>query len=187
MTEGEINPEKFAKSITTQALEVIPKDLSDKDAKFVIEKVYIFCKKTAEELFEQNTSQDKIIFLSQLVSEWIFHKSIDLCRAQIDTVYKENILEAISHQILHTSKENLLKNLPLEKNLALTEEKIQKIYMEKILYLFNSGKIDELTYNNAISQSNIDKMSKEINLQYQNKPMKNFQKIIKTVLDILNK
>ena len=53
MTEEGVNPEIFAKDITTQALEVIPKDLSDKDAKFVIDKVYHFCKKTSEELEEQ--------------------------------------------------------------------------------------------------------------------------------------
>ena len=69
----------------------------------------------------------------------------------------------------------------------MTEEKVQKIYMEKLCYLFNSGKIDELTYTNALNQSNIDKMSKEINLQNQNNPMKNFQKIIKTIIDILKK
>ena len=187
MTGEGVNPDIFAKDITTQALEVIPKDLSDKDAKFVIDKVYHFCKKTSEELEEQNLSKDKKIFLTQLVSEWIFHKSIDLCRAQIDSIYKENILEAVSYQVLHTSKENLANNLPLEKNLALTEEKVQKIYMEKLCYLFNSGKIDELTYTNALNQSNIDKMSKEINLQNQNNPVKNFQKIIKTVFDILKK
>ena len=185
MTKEKMNPEQFAKYLTTQALEVIPKDLYDNDAKFVIDKVYYFCKKTAEELEEQKISNDNKPLLTQLVSEWIFHKSIDLCRAQIDTIYKETILNAIAYQIIYTFKKNLQKKLSLEKNLAFIEEKVQKIYIEQLCYLFNSRKIDKLIYTNALDQSNIDKMSKEINLQNQNNPIKNFKKIMNTIFVIL--
>lgn len=188
MTIEGFNPEAFSNDMMMQVLEVIPKDLDEKDAKFVIDAVCKSCKISAQNICDDNLSRldkDKAKILVQLVSEWIFHKAIDMTRANVDLSLRSYVLTPIAIAVFEISKREMNNQTPLEKILKEVEQKASVIYAQGLEKLYKSNKIDRNIFQNALEQSNIDKMSLQIERQKNPFPFEHLKKTVTTMLKLL--
>lgn len=169
----------------SEALEVIPRDLKPDEAEFVINSIGTICLENYEEIRSWQSDEDKISLFLQLISEWTFHKSIDLTRANVEKKLRTPIIKKIARTISGTLKREFSTDTTLEKILSKVEKSVKTVYDQSLEKLYNERKINELTLQNALIQSNIDKMSKQMRGQKNAHPFQKFQKTLSTVFQIL--
>ncbi len=167
MTETDLknfNYDAFAKDLSSQASQVIPADIKTPDREFVIEIIYRFCKMAGDALVKEENSKlnaQEASLVTQFIGEWIFHKSIDIIRAQIEPKYREGILQKIAFTVFDIAKKAIENKIPQEQLINLVEAHVKKCFSKTIGDLKEKGIITEQTSTNALSQSNIDAMAKE--------------------------
>lgn len=167
MTETDLktfNFEAFAKDLSGQAREVIPADIKKPDSDFVVEIIYRFCQMAGEALVKEENSQltaQEASLITQFIGEWIFHKSIDLIRANIDVQYREGILQKVAFTVFDIAKRAVEKQIPQEQLISLVEAQVVKCFTKAIEELKSKGILTEQATENALSQSNIDSMAIE--------------------------
>ena len=148
--------------LCSQAKEVIPKDLSESDKKYVLDVIYNYMNTALGGLKDDGTthySDENGRFIIQFVGEWIFHKSIDLRRANFKNEHTDEILQHIAFVVYGISKTALLKGMSDNYVAQVLEHHVEKGYKEKLEELYNNGDINTTDYENALAQSNIDSMS----------------------------
>ena len=102
MAEGDLKKfdfKAFAKDLAGQASQVIPQDIGTNDKKFIVEIIARFCMIAGDALIKEEnsplTAQEASIVV-QFIGEWIFHKSIDIIRANIEPQLREGILQKVA-------------------------------------------------------------------------------------------
>lgn len=158
------NPDAFAKDLSAQASQVAPHDLNKQDKEFLIAIIYRFCKMAGEALANEENSKlnaKEAELVSQLIGEWIFHKSVDLIRAKVDIRLREGILQKVAFTVFEISKKAIEGKMPGEQLIDLVENHVKKSFTKALEDLKTKGELDESTAKNALSQSNIDAMAKE--------------------------
>lgn len=152
----------FANDLTQQAGEVIPPDINSDDAKFILDIISRFCNMAGDALVKEKDSKldsDGASLIVQFIGEWIFHKSIDLIRANIEYKYREGILQKVAFTVFDIAKKAIENELPQEELIQLVETHVKKSFAKAIEDLTSRGIIDENESKNALSQSNIDAMA----------------------------
>ena len=152
--------EAFADEMYKQSKELIPADFSEKDKKYISTTISNFVKLAGESLNndkENDFSDEQKVFITQVIAEWTFHKSIDLIRAEIPDKYWDAILQKIAYTIFEIAKQAIVKDMSQQLVLDSIEFHVKKVYKESI---------EELPVNDeqkriASEQSNIDKMAFE--------------------------
>ena len=99
--------------------------------------------------------------VTQFIGEWIFHKSIDIIRAQIEPQYREGILQKIAFTVFDIAKKAIENKIPQEQLINLVEAQVKKCFTKAMNDMKERGIINEQTQKNALSQSNIDTMAIE--------------------------
>lgn len=158
------NHKEFAQNLSSQAKELIPKDISEEDQKFIEEIVYKFCLMSGEALNKDNTisiNANQACLISQFIGEWSFHKTIDLIRGNIEMGLRESILQKIAFTIFEIAKQGVIKNMPQEQLIPLVEHHVTKTYNEALEDLTKRGVISKDVEENASKQSNIDVMARQ--------------------------
>ncbi len=158
------NIDTFAKDLTQQAGEVVPKDIAPADKKFILEIVFRFCKMAGDALIaEENTtlSADEASLVTQFIGEWIFHKSIDIIRGKIDPKFREGILQKVAFTVFDIAKKAIEKKIPQEQLITLVEAHVKKCFTKAIEDLTKKGILSEKASKDVLSQSNIDAMAEE--------------------------
>ena len=156
--------EAFAKDLSSQASQVIPADIKKPDREFVVEIIYRFCKMAGDALVKEENSKlnaQEASLVTQFIGEWIFHKSIDIIRAEIDPKFREGILQKIAFTVFDIAKKAIENKIPQEQLINLVEAHVKKCFQKAISDLKEKGNITEQTSSNALAQSNIDNMAKE--------------------------
>ena len=156
--------EAFAKDLSSQASQVIPADVKKPDREFIIEIIYRFCKMSGDALVKEENSKlsaQEASLVTQFIGEWIFHKSIDIIRAEIEPKFREGILQKIAFTVFDIAKKAIENKIPQEQLITLVEAHVKKCFSKAINDLKEKGIITEQTSSNALSQSNIDAMAKE--------------------------
>ena len=148
----------FAKDLTKEAEKSIPEDIALKHKKEFLDKIYNFTF-IAGEAFE---SSDTAKTLTQLISEWTFHKYIDLLRSDIPEMYHESILQKLAYVAFEMGKESLFSNLTQEQMLTLVEVQVKKAFTKACKQLLDSGKISQEAYEKVCNLSNIDEYSSRL-------------------------
>lgn len=170
MTEGveqantlqDFDYEAFAKDLSQQASTVVPEDIKADDAKFIIQIIYRFCMMAGEALVKEEGSTlnaSQAMLVTQFIGEWIFHKSIDIIRAQIDPQYREPVLQKVAFTVFDIAKKAVEKDLPQEQLITLVEAQVVKSFTAAIGELEQKGLLSDDAANNALHQSNIDAMA----------------------------
>lgn len=157
------NHTDFAKNLATQASELIPKDLSEIDKKFIVDIVYKFCLMSGDALNKDNTinlNANQACLISQFIGEWSFHKSIDLIRGGVDINLREPILQKIAFTIFEIAKQAVLKNMPQEQIIPLVEHHVKKSFEEAINDLVKKEVLPPDSLQKILGQSNIDAMAR---------------------------
>ncbi len=167
MAQGDLKSfdyEAFAKDLSEQASQVVPSDIEKDDKKFVIELIYRFCQMAGEALVKEENSKlnaQEASLVTQFIGEWIFHKSIDIIRANIDMQHREGILQKVAFTVFDIAKKAVEKGIPQEQLINLVEAQVKKSFTKALEDLEARGILSKQVTQNALSQSNIDTMAIE--------------------------
>ncbi len=157
------NYKDFAKNLTKQAEEVIPEDIALQHKKEFLERVYNFTY-IAGEAFSNDESienSETAKYLTQVISEWTFHKYVDLLRSDIPSMYHESILQKLGFVAYEMARESALGNLSNDDLLRLVEVQLKKAFEKACSNLLSNGQITQEAYEKAMKLSNIDVMKIE--------------------------
>lgn len=153
----------FAKNLTKQAEDVMPEDIALQHKKEFLDRIYNFTY-IAGEAFSNDESienSDTAKFLTQVISEWIFHKYVDLLRSDIPAIYHESILQKLGFVAYEMGRESAMGNLSKDELLKLVEVQLKKAFEKACSHLLLNGQITQDVYDNAMKLSNIDYMKFE--------------------------
>ena len=157
--------QSFASSMTEQAKELVPQNLKDREKEYIIKTLANFTAIAGKTLSEDETlniTAEQAIFITQIIAEWSFHKSIDLIHSGILPEYWDTIMQKIAFTIFEIAKQGLIRNIPQNQLLQAVEQHVVKVYQQSIEELEQKGIINEETKKLAVSQSNIDAMAKQV-------------------------
>lgn len=160
----------FAASMSEQAKELVPKELKDFEKEYIVKTLGNFTLLAGEALYNDeqlNLNADQAVFITQVIAEWSFHKSIDLIHSGILPQYWDSIMQKIAFTIFEIAKQAVIRNIPQDQLLQAVEHHVIKVYNSSIEELQKKGVIDEETKNRAESQSNIDAMAKQAQAEQQ--------------------
>ena len=154
----------FAVNMTAQAKELVPKDLEDREKEYIVKTLGNFTLLAGEALSNDtqlNLTAEQAVFITQVIAEWSYHKSIDLIHSGILPQYWDSIMQKIAFTIFEVAKQGVIRNIPQDQLLQAVEHHVIKVYNSGIEELQKKGIIDEEVKNRAESQSNIDAMAKQ--------------------------
>lgn len=154
----------FATSMAEQAKELVPKELEDREKEYIVKTLGNFTMLAGEALYNDESlklSAEQAIFITQIIAEWSFHKSIDLIHSGILPQYWDSIMQKIAFTIFEVAKQAIIRNIPQDQLLQAVEHHVVKVYNQCIEELEQKGIINEETKTRAESQSNIDAMAKQ--------------------------
>lgn len=154
----------FAASMSEQAKGLVPKDLEDREKEYIVKTLGNFTLLAGEALYNDqqlNLNADQAVFITQIIAEWSFHKSIDLIHSGILPQYWDGIMQKIAFTIFEVAKQAVIRKIPQDQLLQAVEHHVIKVYNQSIEELQQKGVIDEETKNKAESQSNIDAMAQQ--------------------------
>ena len=98
----------------------------------------------------------------QFIGEWTFHKSIDILRANLPIQYRESILQKIAFTIFEIAKQSIIRGLNQDQVIMLVEAHVKKTFEATIKDFLDRGMLLEDVAENALKQSNIDQMAKQM-------------------------
>ena len=155
----------FSESMVEQARTLIPSDIDDDSAEYIVSTMGNFTYLAGEALYNDEDrlefNAEQATFVVQIIAEWTFHKTVDLARSDIPKEYWDSIMQKIAFTAYEISKQTMLKNIPLEELLSIIENNIKKCWVECLDNLADKNIIDKTTAESSKSLSNIDKMAKE--------------------------
>ena len=162
----------FASSMAEQAKELVPPDLKDFEKEYIVKTLGNFTHLAGEALYNDESlklNADQAVFITQIIAEWSFHKSIDLVHSGILPQYWDSIMQKIAFTIFDVAKQAVIRNIPQDQLLQAVEHHVIKVYNQSIEELQQKGVIDEEIKNRATSQSNIDAMAQQAQAEQQRK------------------
>ena len=154
----------FAASMSEQAKELVPQELEDREKEYIVKTLGNFTLLAGEALYNDqqlNLNAEQAVFITQIIAEWSFHKSIDLIHSGILPQYWDSIMQKIAFTIFEVAKQAVIRKIPQDQLLQAVEHHVIKVYNQSIEELQQKGLIDEDTKNKAESQSNIDAMAQQ--------------------------
>ena len=162
----------FASAMAEQAKELVPADLQNHEKEYIVKTLGNFTQLAGEALYNDDSlklNAEQAIFITQIIAEWSFHKSIDLVKSGILPQYWDSIMQKIAFTIFEVAKQAVIRKIPQDQLLQAVERHVVKVYKESIEELEKKGVIDEETKNKAENQSNIDAMAQQAHEEQQKK------------------
>lgn len=155
----------FAASMAEQAKELVPSELKDHEKEYIVRTLGNFTLLAGEALYNDtqlDLNAEQAVFITQIIAEWSFHKSIDLIHSGILPEYWDSIMQKIAFTIFEIAKQAVIRKIPQDQLLQAVEHHVVKVYKQCVEELQQKGVIDEEIKNRAESQSNIDAMAKQV-------------------------
>lgn len=155
----------FAKGLAEQANELLPANFDNFQKGYVINTIMNFSSLAGEALYndtESNFSADQAMFITQIIAEWSFHKSVDLIKSGIMQDYWDSVMQKIAFTIFEIGKQAIGQNLPQDEVLGIVEHHVHKSYEEALQELKQNKIISDKVFDQAVHQSNIDEMMEQI-------------------------
>ncbi len=164
----------FAASMSEQAKTLVPPELEEREKEYIVKTLGNFTLLAGEALYndeQMNLTAEQAVFITQVIAEWSFHKSIDLIHSGILPQYWDSIMQKIAFTIFEVAKQAVIRKIPQEQLLQAVEHHVIKVYNSCIEELQKKGVIDEETKARAENQSNIDAMAKQAQEEQQRQQM----------------
>ena len=155
---------EFAANMTEQAKQLVPQDLTPENQEYIVNTLSNFTLLAGEALYNDESlklTAEQAVFITQVIAEWSYHKSIDLIRSGLQKMYWDSIMQKIAFTIFEVAKQAIIREIPQDQLLPAIEHHVQKVYNKCIDDLQSRGMISEKIKENAESQSNIDAMAKQ--------------------------
>ena len=159
---------EFAEMMSSQAGELVPPNFNDMQKEYVVKTLTNFTLLAGEAISNDpklNFNADQAVFVTQIIAEWSFHKSIDLVHSGIMPEHWDGVMQKIAFTIFEIAKQAIQKNIPQDKTLQLIEHHVDKTYKDAIDDLEKRGIISSEISQQAASQSNIDDMARQVQEQ----------------------
>ena len=154
----------FAASMSEQAKDLVPPDLEDFQKEYIVKTLGNFTLLAGEALYNDeslNLNAEQAVFITQIIAEWSYHKSIDLVHSGILPQYWDSIMQKIAFTIFEVAKQAVIRKIPQDQLLQAVEHHVVKVYKQSIEELEQKGIIDAEIRNRAENQSNIDVMAQQ--------------------------
>lgn len=155
----------FAQALSSEAGQVVPRDVDEQDRQYITNIVHQFCHMAGEALFNDtalNFNAQQASIITQFIGEWAFHKSIDLIRSGIAPQFRDGVLQKVAFTVFEISKQAMAQNMPQNQMIQIVEHHVKKSFKEALDELANSGALSAEEVQNASGRSNIDDMAKEM-------------------------
>jgi len=155
---------EFAEDLSSQALPVLPQDLSQSDKDYVYNTIKNYCLIAGEALYndaEHDYTVEQASIITQFIGEWSYHKSMDLIRGNIPSQFRDSVMQKIAFTIFEIAKQATFKNVPTDQMIGLVEHHVKKAYNEALVELMKRGVINQQQAQFAANQSNIDVMAQQ--------------------------
>ena len=162
----------FAASMSEQAKSLVPADMEEAHKEYIVKTLGNFTLLAGEALYndeELKINADQAVFITQIIAEWSFHKSIDLIKSGILPQYWDSIMQKIAFTIFEIAKQAIIRKIPQDQLLQAVEHHVVKVYQQSIEELEQKGLIDEEVKNQAVNQSNIDAMAQQAKAEQEKK------------------
>ena len=159
---------EFAQMMSSQAGELVPANFDEMQKNYVVKTLTNFTLLAGEAISNDeslNFNADQAVFVTQIIAEWSFHKSIDLVHSGIMPEHWDGVMQKIAFTIFEIAKQAIQKDIPQDKTLQLIEHHVDKTYKEAIDDLEKRGIISSEISQKAASQSNIDDMARQVQEQ----------------------
>lgn len=164
MTNTNFNIDNFVSSMTSQSKDLVPSDVNQETTDYITNTMDSFLRMAYEAISndnELNPTENDYILLLQILAEWIFHKSVDISRANVPFELWDNIMQHISFTIFEIVKQAWIRDIAEDVMVNAVEHHVNKCYKERLKELFDNKKITKEIFEAAIAESNIDKMADE--------------------------
>ncbi len=162
------NYEEFAQNLAAQAQDLVPKEFSPEEKQYVINTLGNFSLMAGKALAEDKDlpfDAETSSYITQIIAEWSFHKSVDVIRSGIPRQHWDSIMQKIAYTIFEVAKQVFTQKMPNEQIIEIIEHHVNKTYVDAITELKDKGVIDEELMQFAASQSNMNKMAQEMQQQ----------------------
>ncbi len=162
----------FADNMAEQATQLVPAELKDFEKEYIVRTLGNFTMVAGEALSNDtslNLNVEQAVFITQIIAEWSFHKSIDLVHSGILPEYWDSIMQKIAFTIFEIAKQGIIRKIPQDQVLQAVEHHVVKVYKQCIEELEQKGIINEEIKNRAESQSNIDAMAQQVQAEQMQK------------------
>ena len=146
---------QFAADLAAQAKDLVPQDFEQFQKDYVVKTLANFSGMAGEAISndaQAGFNAEQAIFLTQIIAEWSFHKSVDVIRSGIQPEYWDGVLQKIAFTIFEVGKNTIKQNLPQDQILELVEKHVLKAYEEALDELQQRGIIDEQLKQQAAAQ-----------------------------------
>lgn len=155
----------FANELSSQVDGLIPAEFQDFQKQYVKNTVKNFSTLSGEAIYnddKSNFTAEQGMFITQIIAEWSYHKSVDIIKAGILPDYWDGVMQKIAFTIFEIAKQMVLKGVPQDEILQMVEHHVKKSYESVIKELLDRKVIDENVMDRALNQSNIDDMMKKM-------------------------
>ena len=162
--------ENFAQNLAAQAQDLVPAEFSPEEKQYVINTLGNFSMMAGKALAEDKSlpfDVDTSTYITQIIAEWSFHKSVDVIRSGIPRANWDGVMQKIAYTIFEVAKQAFSQKLPNDQIIEIIEHHVNKTYVDAITELKDKGIIDESLMEFAASQSNMNKMAQEMQAQAQ--------------------
>jgi len=156
---------QFSADLAAQAKELVPQDFEPFQKEYVVKTLANFSGMAGEAISndaQAGFNAEQAIFLTQIIAEWSFHKSVDVIRSGIQPEYWDGVLQKIAFTIFEVGKNTIKQNLPQDKILELVEQHVIKAYEEALEELQQRGIIDEALKEQAEKQNNLNQLIEQV-------------------------
>ena len=156
---------QFSADLAAQAKELVPQEFDQFQRDYVVKTLENFSNMAGEAISndaEAGFNAEQAIFLTQIIAEWSFHKSVDVIRSGIQPEYWDIVLQKIAFTIFEVCKNTIKQNLPQDKILELVEQHVIKSYEDALEELQQRGIIDEELKAQAEKQNNLNQLMEQV-------------------------
>ena len=168
--------------LVNKAAALIPGNFSEFEHKYIIDSIKEYTTVTAEFLIHnERTDEDYALSLTQIIAEWTYYICIDLVNSCIPHEYWGFVLQKTNFMAFESYKIGTKKSCNPDTIFTLIDTKVKEGYSKAILELYSKGLIDKITKEIALSQSNVDFVTKNLNLLIE-EPYDNLSKTRKAVI-----
>ena len=151
---------KIASDFRSEAEKNLPVDIEENYKNIFLNTIYKFTLITGEALAKDKNVKSPMdaMVMTQILSEWTFHKYIDLLRSDMPQIYHESILQKVGFTIYEIAMQALIQKLPYDDICTLVEHHVNKSFDKACEGLASNGVISQQDCASALAQSNISNL-----------------------------
>ena len=149
----------FVQELSSQTDDFLPAYFYDFQKEYVKDTLLKISLYFGEAIYNYEKSNFSVIqakIITQIIAEWVFHKSIDLIKSGIPYDYWDGILDSIALSIFKLATQEISRVMPSNNLLQIVEQVVNETYRSSLIELGARNIIDKSILDRALNQSNID-------------------------------